>query len=49
MPSRYEPKDHIQHLVVAPRSENVLDQREITVQTYQTSVLFDYDALDAGL
>lgn len=49
MTSRYEPKDHIQHLEVAPRAESVLDQREITVRTYQTSVLFDYDALDAGL
>jgi len=49
MPSHYEPKDHIQHLEVAPRAESVLDQREITVQTYETTVPFDYDALDAGL
>lgn len=45
----YEPKDHIQHLAVSPRAESVLDQREITVHTYQTSVPFDYDALDACL
>jgi len=49
MPSRYEPADHIQHLEVSPRAESVLDQREITVQTYETTVPFDYDALDAGL
>ena len=49
MPSQYEPKDHIQHLEVAPRAESVLDQREITVQTYETTVPFDYSALDAGL
>lgn len=49
MPTQYEPKDHIQHLEVAPRAESVLDQREITVQTYETTVPFDYDALNAGL
>ena len=49
MPSQYEPKDHIQPLEVAPHAESVLDQREITVQTYETTVPFDYSALDAGL
>ncbi len=49
MPSQYEPRDHIQHLEVAPRAESILDQREITVQTYETTVPFDYDTLDAGL
>jgi len=49
MPSRYEPKEHIQHLAVSPRPESVLDQREITVHTYQTTVPFDYETLDAGL
>jgi DNA-binding NtrC family response regulator len=49
MPSQYEPKDHIQPLVVAPRAEGILDQREITIQSYQTTVPFDYGALNAGL
>ena len=49
MHSRYEPKDHIQRLKVAPRAEGILDQREITIQSYQTTVPFDYAALDAGL
>jgi len=49
MPSRYEPKDHIQRLEVAPRAEGILDQREITIQSYQTTVPFDRDALDAAL
>lgn len=49
MSSRYEPKDHIQRLEVAPRAEGILDQREITIQSYQTTVPFDYRALDAGL
>jgi hypothetical protein len=49
MASRYEPKDHIQHLEVAPRAEILLDQREITIQSYQTTVLFDIDALKAGI
>jgi hypothetical protein len=49
MPAQYEPKDHIQHLEVAPRAEGILDQREITIQSYQTTVPFDYDALNSGL
>lgn len=49
MSSRYEPKDHVQRLVVAPRAEGILDQREITIQSYQTTVPFDYDALNSGL
>lgn len=49
MPSRYEPKEHIQHLEVAPRAEILLDQREITIQSYQTTVLFDLEALKAGI
>ncbi|MBN2031664.1 MAG: sigma 54-interacting transcriptional regulator [Deltaproteobacteria bacterium] len=47
MPIQYEPKDHIQHLTLAPRSENILDQREITIQSYQTTIPFDYDALNS--
>jgi len=49
MPTPYEPKDHIQPLEVAPRPETVLDQREITFQTYDTGTPFDFAALDAGL
>lgn len=49
MPTRYEPKDHIQHLEIAPRADSVLDQREVTVQTYLTSVPFDHETLDACL
>lgn len=49
MGALYEPKDHIHHVEVAPRAESVLDQREITVQTYETTVPFDYDTLEAGL
>src|SRR5205823_372512 len=49
MSSLYEPKDHIKPLVVAPRSEGILDQREITLQSYQTTVPFDFAALNAGL
>lgn len=49
MSSRYEPKNHIQPLVVAPRADGVLDQREITIQSYQTTVPFDHAKLDAGL
>src|SRR5262249_10462217 len=49
MSSRYDPKDHIQPLVVAPRAEGILDQREITIHSYQTTVPFDFDALDAAL
>jgi hypothetical protein len=49
MTSGYDPKDHIQPLVVAPRAEGILDQREITIHSYQTMVPFDFDALDAFL
>ncbi|GIW78770.1 MAG: hypothetical protein KatS3mg105_0577 [Gemmatales bacterium] len=49
MSPRYDPKDHIRPLEVAPRAEGILDQREITIQSYQTTVPFDFDALDAGL
>ena len=49
MPTQYEPKDHIQHVALAPRAEGILDQREITIHSYQTTVPFDYEALNAGL
>ena len=46
---RYEPKDHIQQIEIAPLAEGVLDQREITVQSFQTTVPFDFDSLDARI
>lgn len=49
MPTQYEPKDHIQPLAIAPRAEGILDQREITIQSYQTTIPFDHDAINAGL
>src|ERR1700683_4792297 len=49
MPASYDPKDHIQSLVVAPRAEGIFDQREITIHSYQTTVPFDFGALDSFL
>ncbi|MCD6405483.1 MAG: hypothetical protein J7M19_06625 [Planctomycetes bacterium] len=49
MPSKYKPKDHIQHLDIAPRAEGILDQREITIHSYQTTLPFDHKTLDGGL
>lgn len=49
MRSQYEPSEHIQPLAIAPRSENLLDQREITIHSYQTTIPFDYDALNRGI
>lgn len=49
MATQYDPKDHIQQVVVALRSESILDQREITIQSYQTTVPFDFKVLDEGL
>ena len=49
MTLQYEPQKHIQRLDVAPRAEGIFDQREITIQSYQTTLPFDLEALDAGL
>lgn len=49
MASQYDPSEHIQPLATAPRDESVLDQREVTVQSYQSTVPFNLDALEAGL
>jgi len=49
MPIRYELKDHIQPVENAPIAEGILDQREITIQSYQTTVPFDLAKLNAGL
>src|ERR1022692_4409717 len=47
--TRYDPKDHIQPLELAPRTDSILDQRDITIHSYQTTLPFDYEALNAGL
>jgi hypothetical protein len=49
MPDRYNPQEHIQKLEIAPRSENILDQREITIHSYQAAIPFSYAALNASL
>lgn len=49
MSSSFNLNDHIQPLVVAPRDEGILDQREVTIQSYQTTVPFDRASLEAGL
>ena len=48
MSTQYEPKNHIVPVDIAPRSEGVFDQREITIQSYQTTIPFDYEALRNG-
>lgn len=48
-PSLYDPAEHIQQLAVAPRDIGVLDQREITVQSYRSTVPFDLERLEGGL
>lgn len=49
MASQYDPTEHIHRLAAAPRDESVLDQREVTVQSYQSTVPFNLEALNAGL
>ena len=49
MTSRQVPVDRIHLLDAPPRAENLLDQREITIQSYQANVPFDYEALSAGV
>lgn len=48
MTSAYDPSAHIQPLVVGPRDDSVLDQREITVQSYHSTVPFDRKRLESG-
>ena len=38
MAPAYDPRKHIQHVEIAPHSEDVLDQREITIRPYKTPV-----------
>ncbi len=49
MPSTYDPSAHIQPLAVGPRDESVLDQREVTVQSYRSTVPFDRERIERGL
>ena len=48
MTSKYSPSAHIQPLAVGPRDDSVLDQREITVQSYRSTVPFDRERLESG-
>ena len=49
MAVRYDLNEHIQLVESAPRAEGILDQREITIQSYQTSLPFEFAKLDADL
>jgi DNA-binding NtrC family response regulator len=49
MLSSYEPQNHIVRVAVGPRSDAIVDQREITIQSYQTTILFDRESLRRGL
>lgn len=49
MQSKYDPQCHIERVDTPPRSDEIFDQREITIQSYQTTVPFDYVALDESL
>lgn len=49
MSALYNLKDYIQDLAIAPRIEGFLEQREITIQSYQTNIPFDYEALNQGI
>lgn len=48
MSSNFDPNNHIQPLVVAPR-DGILDQREVTIQSFQTTVPFDRASIEVGL
>lgn len=49
MALQYNPNEHIQTLMLPPRAEGILDQREITIQSYRTTVPFDFDAIKNDL
>lgn len=49
MPPQHDPKNHIHRLPSPPRGEGVVDQREITVQSYRTTMPFGFDSLDRSL
>lgn len=43
MDSNYDLTKHIQRLEVSPQAEDILDQREITIQSYTTTATFNFD------
>jgi hypothetical protein len=47
-PIAYDPSKHIHPVLQAGTVDSVIDQREITVQSYQTATPFDFAALNAG-
>lgn len=49
MTSTYLPSEHIQPLAVGSRDDSVLDQREITVQSYRSTVPFDRERIERGI
>ncbi|MFI4912681.1 MAG: hypothetical protein ACIAQZ_13535 [Sedimentisphaeraceae bacterium JB056] len=49
MQQRYDYKNNINTLQLSPYSESILNQREITIHSYQTSVPFDYVKISKGL
>jgi len=50
MSTRREPPVERIHLLDAPpRAENILDQREITIQSYRANIPFDHETLEARL
>ena len=49
MGSNYKPSDHIQRIEVASRADSILEHRDISVQSYQTTIAFDFDKLDSRL
>lgn len=49
MASQFDPASQIQRLAVGPRDETVLEQREITVQSYRSTVVFDRERIEQGL
>ncbi|MBX3387193.1 MAG: sigma-54-dependent Fis family transcriptional regulator [Phycisphaeraceae bacterium] len=49
MASEHDPPMNIQRLAVGPRDDSVLEQREITVQSYRSTVPFDRDRIEQGL
>lgn len=49
MASQFDPASQIQRLAVGPRDETVLEQREITVQSYRSTVAFDRERIEQGL
>lgn len=49
MTTAYDPAEHIRLLGSAPRPETILDQRDVTIHSYVTTLPFDRDDIAAGL